>query len=97
MTDIDNKAKAIYDMTLAFIVGNRQLNSSLYNCRTGKIGCSAMVRLALSDDKQALEAKAVNGEHNHEISKVISIPFDCIHVCELLFHFLATAEQSTAL
>ena len=84
-------------MTLAFIVGNTQFNSSLYNCRTGKIDCSAMVRLALSDDKHGLEVKAVNGEQNHKISKVISIPFDCIHVCELLFHLLATAVQSTAL
>ena len=39
-------------------------------CRTAKQICPAMVKLGLSDDKQALEVKAGDSSHNHPVSEV---------------------------
>lgn len=39
-------------------------------CSTLKQGCTAGIKLSLSDDRQCLKVTEVSEEHNHETSKV---------------------------
>ncbi len=63
------------------VFGCKYMDAFYLFCSTLKQGCTAGIKLSLSDDRQCLKVTEVSEEHNHEISKVSLSVVSVYSVC----------------
>ena len=75
----------VYDCYVAKPILYMYDNNNVSSTSTLKQDCKAGIKVSLSDDGQHLIVTEVNEEHNHDISKVISIQCHCYYISRILY------------